>query len=86
MAHTKAQGSVRGNRDSIAKRLGVKLYVGQKADPGNIIVRQRGTKFFPGQNVDMGRDHTLFSTISGIVKIRTLRGKKIIDVLAPSAN
>ena len=51
MAHTKAQGSVRGNRDSIAKRLGVKLFGGQKASSGNIIVRQKGTRFFPGQGV-----------------------------------
>lgn len=81
MAHTKAQGSVRGNRDSIAKRLGVKLYGGQKASAGNIIVRQKGTKFFPGHGVMMGRDYTIFSIIEGIVKFKTLRGKKIIDVL-----
>lgn len=81
MAHTKAQGSVRGNRDSIAKRLGIKLYGGQKASAGNIIVRQKGTKFFPGRGVMMGRDYTIFSIIEGIVKFKTLRGKKIIDVL-----
>ena len=56
MAHTKAQGSVKGNRDSIAKRLGVKIYGGQKAEAGNIIVRQRGTKIFPGFGVEMGKD------------------------------
>jgi large subunit ribosomal protein L27 len=81
MAHTKAQGSVKGNRDSVAKRLGVKLYGGTKAAAGNIIVRQRGTKFFPGNGVGMGNDHTLFALIEGIVHFRTLHGKKIIEVL-----
>ncbi|EKD86787.1 MAG: 50S ribosomal protein L27, partial [uncultured bacterium] len=70
MAHTKAQGSVRGNRDSISKRLGVKLYGGEKAIAGNIIVRQKGTKFFPGDGVMMGRDYTIFSIIEGIVKFK----------------
>ena len=61
MAHTKAQGSVKGNRDSRAKRRGVKLYGGQKVLPGNIIVRQKGTKFFAGNGVLMGKDYTLFA-------------------------
>ena len=65
MAHTKAQGAVKGNRDSIAKRLGVKIYGGQKAKKGSILVRQKGTKFHPGKNVSMGRDFTLFSLING---------------------
>ncbi len=82
MAHTKAQGSVKGNRDSIAKRLGVKLYGGQRAKAGSILVRQKGTKFHPGQNVGMGKDHTLFSLTSGIVKFKSLNTKKIIEVLA----
>ena len=73
MAHTKAQGSVRGNRDSISKRLGVKLYGGEKAIAGNIIVRQKGTKFFPGDGVMMGRDYTIFSIIEGIVKFKISR-------------
>lgn len=78
MAHTKAQGGVKGNRDSIAKRLGVKIYAGQKAAPGNIIVRQKGTKFFPGSSVLMGKDYTLFAASSGIVEFVTKKGKKIV--------
>lgn len=81
MAHTKAQGSVRGNRDSIAKRLGVKLYGGAKANPGNIIVRQKGTKFFPGDGVDMGKDYTLFAIREGVVNFKLRKGKQIIEVL-----
>lgn len=81
MAHTKSQGSVKGNRDSLAKRLGVKLFGGQKVKSGNIIVRQKGTKFFAGRGVSMGGDFTLFATISGIVGFRKLRGKKIVEVL-----
>ena len=80
MAHTKAQGSVKGNRDSRAKRLGVKIYGGQNVKAGGIIVRQKGTKFSPGKNVSMGKDYTLFSVIDGIVKFKSLLGKKIIDV------
>ena len=80
MAHTKAQGSVKGNRDSISKRLGVKVYGGEKVNPGNIIVRQRGTKFFPGENVEMGKDYTLFAVSTGIVNFKTKKGKKIVEV------
>ncbi|MBI1982071.1 MAG: 50S ribosomal protein L27 [Candidatus Levybacteria bacterium] len=80
MAHTKAQGAVAGNRDSISKRLGVKLYGGQKARPGNIIVRQKGTKFFPGSGVSMGKDFTLFAVKEGIVNFKILQGKKIIEI------
>jgi len=80
MAHTKAQGSVRGNRDSIAKRRGVKLFGGEKANPGNILIRQKGTKFYPGKGVSMGKDFTLFAIESGIVQFRNLRGKKYIDI------
>ena len=83
MAHTKAQGSVKGNRDSIAKRLGVKLYGGQKATPGSILIRQKGNKFFPGVGVEMGRDFTLFAINPGIVNFKTLRGKKIVEILNP---
>ena len=82
MAHTKAQGSVKGNRDSIAKRLGVKLYDGQTASAGNILVRQKGTKFHPGNGVSMGKDYTLFALISGIVKFKSLRGRKYVEVVA----
>ena len=81
MAHTKAQGSVKGNRDSIAKRLGVKLYGGQKARLGNIIVRQKGTKFFPGDGVSLGRDFTLFAIKDGIVNFKSLNGKKFVEVI-----
>jgi large subunit ribosomal protein L27 len=80
MAHTKAQGSVKGNRDSIAKRLGVKIYGGQKAKAGSILIRQKGTKFHAGKNVGMGKDHTLFSLIDGIVKFKILNTKRIIEV------
>lgn len=81
MAHTKAQGAVKGNRDSIAKRLGVKIYGGQKAKKGSILVRQRGTKFHPGTNVSMGKDFTLFSLIDGIVRFKQLNSKRIIEVI-----
>jgi len=67
MAHRKAQGSTRLGRDSISKRLGVKLYEGQKAQAGAILVRQRGTKFHPGKNVKKGKDDTLFATKTGLV-------------------
>ena len=81
MAHTKAQGAVRGNRDSIAKRLGVKLYAGEIAAPGNIIIRQKGTKFFPGDGVEMGKDYTLFAVDSGVVSFKQKKGKKIVEII-----
>lgn len=68
MAHKKAGGSSRNGRDSAGRRLGVKLYGGQAASPGNIIVRQRGTKWHPGDGVGMGKDHTLFAMVPGTVK------------------
>jgi large subunit ribosomal protein L27 len=80
MAHTKAQGSVKGNRDSRSKRLGVKVYGGSKVTAGNIIVRQRGTQFFPGEGVSMGKDYTVFALQDGVVHFKTLKGKKVIDV------
>lgn len=82
MAHTKAQGAVKGNRDSIAKRLGIKIYGGQKVIAGNIIVRQKGTKFHPGNGVSMGKDFTLFSLVDGTVNFKTLRGRKFVEVSA----
>lgn len=82
MAHTKAQGSVKGNRDSKPKNLGLKVSGGQKVIAGNIIARQKGTKFNPGMGVSMGKDYTIFSLIEGIVKFRNSRGKKLIDVIA----
>ena len=81
MAHTKAQGAVKGNRDSISKRLGIKLYGGQKAKSGNIIARQRGTKVHPGFGVGMGKDYTLFALINGVIKFKTLRGKKVVEIV-----
>ncbi len=68
MAHKKAGGSTRNGRDSNPKYLGVKMYGGQVIEPGNIIVRQRGTKFHPGTGVGLGRDHTLFALTAGVVK------------------
>lgn len=80
MAHTKAQGSHKGNRDSRPKYLGVKLFGGQKAINGNIIVRQRGTKFHAGKGVSMGKDHTLFAVEDGFVNYKTLQGKKVVEI------
>ncbi len=68
MAHKKAGGSTRNGRDSQSKRLGIKMYGGEAAVAGNILVRQRGTQFHPGENVGCGRDHTLFATADGQVK------------------
>jgi large subunit ribosomal protein L27 len=75
MAHKKGQGSSRNGRDSQPKMLGVKRFAGQFVTGGSIIVRQRGTKFYPGTNVGIGRDHTLFAEIDGIVEFRD-RGEK----------
>ena len=73
MASKKAGGTAKNLTDSKAKYLGVKLYAGQAAKPGDIIVRQRGTRMMPGKNVGLGRDHTLFSLISGVVSFRDKR-------------
>ncbi|MHA3978740.1 50S ribosomal protein L27 [Halovulum sp. GXIMD14794] len=82
MAHKKAGGSSRNGRDSAGRRLGVKKYGGQEVIPGNIIVRQRGTKWYPGQNVGMGRDHTIFATSEGRVTFhKGLKGRTFISVL-----
>lgn len=70
MAHKKAGGSSRNGRDSNPKMLGVKLFGGQKISGGNVIVRQRGTKFYPGENVGMGKDHTLFALCDGAVAFK----------------
>jgi len=74
MAHKKAGGSTRNGRDSQSKRLGVKRFGGENVLAGNILVRQRGTQYHPGENVGMGRDHTLFALINGIVQFKA-RGK-----------
>ncbi len=81
MAHTKSGGTTKGNRDSVAKRLGVKIYGGQKALPGNIIIRQKGSRINPGRGVDMGKDYTIFALAEGTVTFKTLRGKKVVEVL-----
>lgn len=81
MAHTKAQGSVKGNRDSRPKYLGVKLYGGQKAKSGNIIVRQRGSTFHPGPGVLMGKDFTLYAQIDGSVAFKQRNGKQVVEVV-----
>ncbi len=81
MAHKKAGGSSRNGRDSESKRLGVKKFGGEKVIPGNIIVRQRGTQFNPGENVGMGKDHTLFALAEGKVVFSTKAdAKKFVDV------
>ncbi len=71
MAHKKAGGSSRNGRDSAGRRLGVKKFGGENVIPGNIIVRQRGTKFHPGSNVGMGKDHTIFALVEGRVAFQT---------------
>lgn len=82
MAHKKAGGSSRNGRDSAGRRLGVKLFGGQAALAGNIIVRQRGTKWHPGQNVGCGKDHTLFALIDGRIEFRTkAKGRTFVSVL-----
>ncbi len=81
MAHKKAGGSTALGRDSQSKRLGVKLQDGEYAKPGAIIIRQRGTKYHAGMNVKIGKDHTLFSTILGIVKFSTKKLKKFNNKL-----
>ncbi len=80
MAHKKGQGSTKNGRDSISKRLGVKKYGGQQVRAGNIIIRQRGTKFHPGEGVSRGGDDTLFATADGQVVFRNRNGKKYVYV------
>ena len=86
MAHKKAGGSSRNGRDSKAKRLGVKRYGGQTVICGNILVRQRGTKFHPGQNVGIGSDDTLYAAADGVVQFRTHKnGRQYVDVVPAAA-
>ena len=82
MAHKKGLGSSRNGRDSESKRLGVKIFAGQAVKTGMIIVRQRGTKFRPGQGVGLGRDHTIFALREGTVEFRTSGDKRYISVAA----
>ena len=82
MAHKKAGGSSRNGRDSAGRRLGVKKYGGEAVIPGNIIVRQRGTKFWPGEGVGMGKDHTIFATAGGSVQFhKGLKNRTFISVM-----
>ena len=83
MAHKKAGGSSRNGRDSESKRLGVKKFGSQEVVAGNIIVRQRGTKFYPGSNVGMGKDHTLFALAEGRVEFLTRLGRSYVRVDVP---
>ncbi|MBF0381866.1 MAG: 50S ribosomal protein L27 [Magnetococcales bacterium] len=81
MAHKKAGGSTRNGRDSIGRRLGVKKYGGQKVVPGNIIMRQRGTKVNPGDGVGMGNDHTIFAVTEGKVVFSSRNNKQYVNVV-----
>lgn len=81
MAHKKGGGSSKNGRDSNSQRLGVKRYAGEEVTAGSIIVRQRGTRFHPGDNVGKGRDDTLFAKIDGTVLFKSRRGRKLISVL-----
>mgnify|MGYP001571052400 CR=1 FL=1 len=85
MAHVKAGGTAKGNKDSVSKRLGVKVYGGQAAIAGNVIIRQKGSKFFPGEGTDMGKDFTIFAIVPGIVNFLTKRGKRYVSVLPSHA-
>jgi large subunit ribosomal protein L27 len=84
MAHKKAGGSSRNGRDSDGRRLGVKKFGGESVIGGNIIVRQRGTKWHPGQNVGMGKDHTLFALVEGKVLFKTTSGRASVTVVPAS--
>lgn len=81
MAHKKAAGSSRNGRDSAGRRLGVKLSGGQAAQAGAIIIRQRGTKYHPGDNVGMGKDHTIFAKINGNVAFREIKDRMYVSVV-----
>jgi len=84
MAHKKGAGSSKNGRDSNPKMLGVKRFGGQVVKSGEIIVRQRGTKFHPGENVGLGRDHTLFALVQGAVAFLERRGKKFVTIVPAS--
>ena len=86
MAHKKGEGSTQNGRESHSKRLGVKLFGGQTAIAGNIIVRQRGTNHHPGKNVGIGVDHTLFATADCIVKFEKKRGERSVVSVVPAEN
>ena len=84
MAHKKAGGSSRNGRDSAGRRLGVKKFGGESVIPGNIIVRQRGTKWHPGEGVGIGKDHTIFAKLEGAVKFQTKSGGKVFISVVPA--
>lgn len=83
MAHKKAGGTASTNRDSVSKRLGVKKYGGESVVVGNIIVRQKGTKFHPGAGVRLGNDFTIYAITEGKVQFNTKQGKKVVGVIKP---
>jgi len=83
MAHKKGQGSTSNSRDSIGRRLGVKRFAGQDVRAGSILVRQRGTRFYPGENVGMGNDHTLFAKVDGKVRFNRKGPKRRFIVVDP---
>ncbi len=87
MAHKKAGGSTRNGRDSESKRLGVKKFGGEEVLAGNIIVRQRGTRFHPGVNTGVGKDHTIFAKIGGVVSfvVRGANNRKFVDIIPVAA-
>jgi large subunit ribosomal protein L27 len=84
MAHKKAGGSSRNGRDTIGRRLGIKKYGGERVIPGNIIVRQRGTKWRPGENVGLGKDHTIFALVEGQVSYRKRAGGRTYVSVQPT--
>ena len=84
MAHKKSGGSSRNGRDTEGRRLGLKKFGGERVEPGNIILRQRGTKYHPSMNVGIGRDHTIFATAPGIVKFRKRAGGRTYVGVEPS--
>jgi large subunit ribosomal protein L27 len=86
MAHKKGAGSSKNGRESHSKRLGVKIFGGQSAIAGNIILRQRGTKHHPGENVGIGKDHTLFALVDGTVEFRKRRDDRSFVSIVPAAN
>ena len=86
MAHKKAGGSSRNGRDSAGRRLGVKKYCGEHVIPGNIIIRQRGTKWHPGDHVGMGKDHTIFAVVEGNVSFSQARGGRTMVSVTPLAD
>jgi large subunit ribosomal protein L27 len=86
MAHKKGQGSTQNNRDSAGRRLGVKKFGGEFVKAGNIIIRQRGTKYHPGNNVGMGKDHTIYALIDGFVKFERKDKKRLKVSVYPAQN